>query len=357
VISKQWIKVWSIILIVIPVVGGFNYMIDPYGYNNHFIYYFNENKKRLDERIEKFNLIKQDKYNSYVFGASRNTFIDPERIEKHLSNVKAINSAFSAATIDEIELYINYIIKNNKNTRYVFIPIDLFSFGYNFKSSGTLPSELLLNPSSDKNIDYMTIKMLRDSIATLHYNLTGNINNNIESSKKYIEKGMRFYNEYLSLDINGLLNHVKKNVFKKKAVWHDHEVSNKRIRILKNLHKKLTGLNVKVFIYTNPITYQQIIKGKTFLIQLDLLNKIVNDSNISVYDFNNINNVNLNNYYFYDIEHYNYNVADCIIDKMLIEKSECGNDFGKIIDHMNIKKHIMHMKRKYKKLKRTKLHH
>ncbi len=33
--SKKWIKIWIIIMAIIPTVGGFNYLIDPLNINKN----------------------------------------------------------------------------------------------------------------------------------------------------------------------------------------------------------------------------------------------------------------------------------------------------------------------------------
>ena len=353
--GKKWIRAWIIIIIIIPFVGGFNYIIDPLGYNDIFLYKYNANKVTTDERRHKFNLIKTKKYNTYLFGSSRNTIIDPSLVNNRL-NTQAINSAFSGATINEIEIYINYLLNNNYDVKYIFIPIDLFSFGSTYESNGKIPKEMIDSNKSEylEYLEYFTLSMLKKSLLTVYKNTQELISDDF---KIYSQKGMRYYERYLNLNKDNFENYIIKNITSKTPYWHSNKISNIRVKKLQNIYNKLIKRNIKVFIYTNPITYQQILKGTSFLVQLNLLEKIVNKTNIKIYDFNNLNDINLNNNYFIDNFHFNYKVADCIVDRITTGDSQCGNNFGKVINHKNIQKYKENIENKYKILKQTKIYH
>lgn len=103
--GKQWVKIWISMMLIIPIIAVVNFVVDPLGYN--YFYYklnFNHNKNiRIDERILKFNLLNNDTYDIYMFGSSRNTIMNPE-IVNSLTKKRAVNCAFSSATIDEMEI-------------------------------------------------------------------------------------------------------------------------------------------------------------------------------------------------------------------------------------------------------------
>jgi len=344
--SKKWIKVWAITVSIITFIGGFNYCIDPLSYNNKFLYQFNTYKFTSDERIQKFNLIKTKKYNTYIFGSSRESIIDPSLINKRL-NTKAINAGFSGATIDEIEIYINYLVNNNFDIKYIFIPINLFSFGESYKSNAKMPRELIGSNESEY-LEYFTLSMLKKSLLTIYKNRQLL---NSDKDAIYFKKGMRYYERYLGLNEDNFENYIIANVAAPPPYWHVNKISDVRIEKLQNIYEMLETRNVKIFIFTSPLTYQQILKGTSFLTQLKLLDKIINKTDIEIYDFNNINDVNLNNSYFIDNFHFNYKVADCIVDKIITGNSQCGNNFGENINYKNIKKYKENIKNKYKILK------
>ena len=345
--SKKWIKVWAIIVSIIPIIGGFNYCIDPLSYNNKLLYKFNTYKFTSDERHQKFNLIKTKKYNTYIFGTSRESIIDPSLINKRL-NTKAINTAFSGATIDEMEVYINYLVNNNFDIKYIFIPINLFSFSETYKSNGKIPRELI-GGNETGYLEYFTLSMLKKSLLTIYKNRPL-----LKSDKEtiYFKKGMRYYENYLGLNDDNFENYIIENVTTPAPYWHVNNISNVRIEKLQNIYEMLVSRNIKIFIFTSPLTYQQILKGTSFLTQLELLDKIVNKTDIEIYDFNNINDINLDNNYFIDNFHFNYKVADCIVDKIITDNSQCGKNFGENINYKNIKRYKENIKNKYSIMKR-----
>jgi len=66
---------------------------------------------------------------------------------------------------------------------------------------------------------------------------------------------------------------------------------------------------------------------------------------IKTVDIYNINLVDLDNSYFLDVFHFNYEVADCIVEKITTGKSNCGSDFGYTIDRYNIDTYIKTIKK------------
>ena len=143
----------------------FNYLVDPYGRNNIIkIKGFNFYKSRIDERILKFENMLLEDYDSYIFGSSKVTVMDPDIIQK-LTQEKAYNVAFSSATIDEYYKYIDYLIKRNKNIKSIFIGIDLFAFSNSFKSYGHMPKNF--NKANEFNTIYENFSL--QTLPTLPY--------------------------------------------------------------------------------------------------------------------------------------------------------------------------------------------
>jgi len=51
--SKEWIQTWFIIIVIIPIIGGFNYLVDPYG-----LYSTNIIDKPKIKQLDKMRLVK-----------------------------------------------------------------------------------------------------------------------------------------------------------------------------------------------------------------------------------------------------------------------------------------------------------
>ncbi len=344
--SNKFLKIGLLLsFFVVILIGGINYIIDPMGYNNKFETNLNKIKIRLDERVAKFGLIKNKKYNSFIFGSSRNTIIDPDTIDNLLkNNSQSINVSFSAGMIDEFILYIDYLINSKREIKNIFIPIDLFSFSDEFIPKVTLPRELQINKKIDTNLsEYFSFDMFLKSLSTIYFNIKNKQSN---ECNKYLKKGMRCYKDYFNaIKTNTLKQYIEKNVTYVKANWHVNNYSKKKADILIQLYYYMLEKNINLYIYTNPITISQIRKGKSFYSQLKLLKYLIGNSNIKIFDFNNINNVNLNDNYFIDSFHFNYEVADCIVNKILTNKSICGEDFGILLTKDNIDEYLENIRK------------
>jgi hypothetical protein len=357
--SKKWTSLWTVsVAVILILVFGFNFTIDPYGVNRIFIYDFNKIKKQLDERSSKLELLKGAQYNTFIFGSSRNTIIDPELINNKLTNSRAINVSFGSASIIEIESFFNYIKANHRIVRNIFIPIDLFAFSDVFSARRVKSTEDLVGSLNSRfNVktffhpEYLSYRTLIDSLGVIKGNRYGVSKCNAKCAS-YKKKGMRYYKDFLESKEYD----IKKNVTDIRPYWKVDSFTIDRVEVLKRIFKESSKNNISTFIYTNPLTFQQLYasNGKNnygFFVQLDLIEEIVHDTDIKVYDFNNLNSVNLNNDYFVNQFHFNYNVADCIITKVILGTSACGSDFGELIDNMSIKKYKESMKKKFSKLR------
>jgi len=329
--ATTWIKIWILALLVIPLVGVINYVIDPMAYNRKFQFSLNANKSRLDERIQKFNLMKEGDFECFVFGSSRNTIIDPRRMEKH-SGMKSINMAFSAATMNEIVDYINYIIVHKK-PRLILLPIDLFAFSEKFQSNGTMPKELSKD-SPDQWREYLTLEMLSHSLDTVYYSLNQKIS---KEQQFYADLGMRYYKEFLEARKSTSTHqaYVSKNVTEKKPYWHVKDFSQSRFELFRDLIQSSREKKVEVKVFTNPLTIEQLQIRESFESQMKLLEKIVTEADVEVLDFNNLNEINRNHIHFIDRVHYNYEISNCIVDRIFTNKSSCAKDFGAVINKEN----------------------
>ena len=343
------VKLWySIVIGTLILTFGFNYIIDPYSQNNKFLFKFNKIKFINDDVSFKFIFTKNKEFNTYSFGSSRTSTIDPDLIEKNLVFSRAINASFGSASLDEIKKFIDSTILNTSDFKYVFIGLDFFQFSENWIPTRPISAQNLIgsNENNMNYVQYINLKTVNDSIKTLIYNSRGqNFNEqscNLECMS-YKKKGMRYYSDFLN---NGNYN-TQKKVTDGKHYWLRESYDYSQVLTLKNILNKLRENNVTVFIYFNPITFQQIYLGTSFFEQLNLIDDIVSNTDAKIYDFNNLNMVNLNNSYFLDPFHFNYKIADCIVNKITLDKSECGHDFGEIIDKNNISAFKHRMKNKY----------
>ena len=134
---KMWVYTWFLIAIIIPIIGGINYIIDPYGEN----YYFNNSginnlKITQDERQLKFNYLKNNSnYKSIILGNSKGAYIDPSIIKRY-TGLDTYNASFSAGTMNEFLEYTKWLI-SQKSIKQLFIVFDFYALS-EFNSNGNI---------------------------------------------------------------------------------------------------------------------------------------------------------------------------------------------------------------------------
>lgn len=348
---KRWHLFWLIIsFFVLLIVFIINYIIDPWGLNNSFVSSYNEIKLRDDERVAKFDLLKKNPdITSFIFGTSRATIIDPERIQQY-TNERTLNLAFSAATMEEIQTYIDWILKNRTATS-IFIALDMFSLSDDFVSNGVMPTEL--DTAKRLNLSqYFSSELLFFSLRTIKFNLQNKTET--ESPKfKYLSKGMRYYKEYFEIESDeDFKRYIEAKVSTPKAEWHTQNYSPKQVERFSKMLYLLKEKNIKVYLFVNPLMIEQILQGEAFVQQLQMTREIIDQNpDITLYDFNNINSVNSDHKFYINQLHYNYNVADCMIDKIFQDNSACAKDFGQKLQKTNIDSYIKEITKKWDSLK------
>jgi|GEM_PF-1248518 len=345
---KKFIRlVFVLSFLSISVICIINFIIDPYGKNNFFNFQrINTSKFALDERVVKFNHLKQNITNieAVIFGSSRTTILDPDIIYK-ATGKNAYNASFSSATVEEYSKYINWLIHSGSKLEYIFIGIDLFAFSDDFTSHGTMPQELM----EDRYIDikeYISFDMFKKALIVIYKNLYINTN---DVEVNYLKKGMRYYNNYFERKNNEILKlkHLQ-NLENAECYWHASTYSKTKIQILKELGDICTKNGIKLYLFTNPLSPKQLPLNnyKNFMVLNELLSELV-DLKLEIYDFNNFNSVNKNLEYFEDAFHYNYDVANFILYKLLhIENQETPSDFGILITKYNIKEYLKNLQEK-----------
>lgn len=110
--SKKWVKIWFFcIFIAIPLVGLFNYIIDPYGFvsnKNKFVHYLRGGGPTI------VNLKLNSNGDYYLIGTSRVDRIDPNIVEKYLEKKVYKINMDSSTLLDNI-LFAKEVKKQNKN--------------------------------------------------------------------------------------------------------------------------------------------------------------------------------------------------------------------------------------------------
>jgi len=316
--SKKWVRTWIVIVIVIvSIVGGFNYVIDPYGENYHFNHSaINKIKITQDERQSKFRYLNNNNnYKTVILGNSKGTYIDPSIIRKY-TGLEAYNASFSAGTMDEFLKYTEWLI-NNRNIKQLFIAFDYFSLT-EYKSNGVMPSEL--RPNDYFKFDYFSFSKFKASIKVILHNT--NFKEISKERKFYLDKGMRYNAKYFERQnsINKQLKHIE-FLKSEKIIWHGNDISQERINNLKEIVTLCKENNIKLFLLQTPSSYRKLNfnSRKNYKKLLSLVKSIAIEIH-PVYFFNDFNYVNNNLKYYFDNTHFNYDVSELIFERVFLDK-------------------------------------
>lgn len=336
-------KSFSILLLTITLLifigtGIFNYVIDPYGYNNRFHLRINTEKAIQDERIFKYKLLQTYPYaNSFLFGSSRGLNLSPSVVSS-LSEYTTINCAFSSASVDEYYLYIKYLIQT-REVKQIIIGIDLFAYADGFVSDGTLPEPLLsyFHLNDDRSLaTYLNYDTFKKSIKTMQHNK----HHPLSMEERYTPFGQVIPGNYRNAmkNKNSLKKYIQINVIDKPARWNTrfNTLTQERLDKLSEIKKLCDEKGVKLYLFTSPLYIKQItMKQNKFFLQKKLLHYIV--QNIQpVWDYNGITPINIDPYAYEDEFHYNYRTGDSILSEILTGKASMKNYSGTYVTPENL---------------------
>jgi len=264
--GKIWIKVWTIlILILISIVAGFNYVIDPMWMFQHS-YKFNNLQNAFDEKKLKTLYLQNNhkKFNSLLIGSSRTTYYD----QNEFKNMKVFNYAFSAAKPYEYTDFIDNFKKNTK-MKYLIIGIDFFDCIIKKdenKSKVLMKNRELLEDIENGNSliyfiqNYCTIDMIKYSITNLYRYGTHKTGH-----RSYNRNNVAFVDKRNEKEVEKLALNRSKEYYAHAFSYDDN------LRMVFNKIKS-NNPDTKIIIYTTPLS-------KPFL------DSIFNDEKLKKYYF------------------------------------------------------------------------
>jgi len=123
--KKKWIIVWFLTILLIPAIGVFNFIIDPfqqYRVKSFYpIYYYNE-------RFQNAGFLKNYDYDACIIGTSLISNFDIQHVKTQFNSKKIIKFSISGGSAKEQAVTIKAAIKNNKKITRIIWGIDFFSF-------------------------------------------------------------------------------------------------------------------------------------------------------------------------------------------------------------------------------------
>lgn len=339
-ISKRWIRVWLSTIILIPIVGLVNYIVDP----NWTFYHsniFNSKQKGFNERQQKTNHIYfnwQDDLQGVLLGSSRSTYIN----QNEFQNMNIYNYSVNSMLPCEYSKYINFVKKiKGKELEYIMLGIDFFGTNsirevQEFQS----PEFYITNTTSN----FYRFRMLF-SFDTLRFSFK-NFKNVYRNSQHYYTRDNIHYrgkvNEAERLE--GYKTNLKKHTdtFIGENYLYDLQYKD----ILKKL--KAENPNTKFIIFTTPISADLIVSiiknGK----RIDEFERWLNETLDvfgEVHHFMTINSVTRDLQNYPDDDHLYPEVATLLANKISGKENKMiPKDFGMILNKDNINTYMTQFK-------------
>lgn len=353
--GKKWIKVWVVVTMIMPILGIFNYLIDPYELYNSKYFTFEkkvEHKMRLIKSIK----LKKIKPASITLGTSRTEGgYDPT----HQYFIKpSYNLALPGSSIYESRLLFEEALKQGNLKKVLLVP-DFIMFSGLRDPAGDIEAYF---KKTNIYSYLLSFDMTKSSLLTIKGLKKPNV--------KYFDNGQRAHDYGKNLILDGhqeAFNNNAKEIYNKNNNTDNYTYINTDLNSFedfKKIVKQCYENNIELDIIFGPshiLLWEVFDYKKSFNQWLQWKKDIVTSVNniaekqkkeqFKIMDFSVYHNLtsekvptdkNIKMKYYWDAGHYQNALGLIVLDR-LIGKSE-WNDFGIELNLHNIDEHLKRQK-------------
>lgn len=354
--AKKWIKIWVIIVLLIPIVGGFNYLIDPYGLYNTKNFIFDKIKRSSKIRLIKAIKIKEIKPISICLGTSRTeNAYDPNH--KYFTK-PSYNLAVDGSSMYESRLYFEHSL-NEGNLKKVLLVADFIMFS-SYKQKSIEEFETYFDNKSIYSFLF-SIDTLTDSLLTIK---------GADSYPNHYENGQKSH-DYYQREVDKINGHLELFKFSEETYYiknsNNYTYSDTKLNSFDDFEK------IVELCYENNIELD-IIFGPSHIRQWEVLsyrksftqwlqwkkdvvlsvNNIANQQNkeqFRIVDFSVYHKLTAEKIptdkdakmkYYWDSSHYKNELGLIVLDRLINNTN--FNDFGVDLNLTNIDNHLKRQK-------------
>lgn len=308
---------------------------------------FNNLKQEPNQNFIKMEYILNNnhKFDSFIFGSSRVGKINPQFIP--FDNY--YNMTYSEGLPLEHLANIKLLLKNGIEIKNIMLGFDDFS--YEVKPEKHL-NELLRKPhylttiNNENPINYYSsyfMKMISPSdISIFIKEYILNMKTNIKVNKYDIyETGLLIVPEYIEKYIEeNKIKHINDPKFLKSTHYSGNRIK-ETIQEIKEIISLSTEYNFNLIFFINPIHHTTYLDTnfENFQLFKKELSKVT-----EFYDFSGLNNITINNYFYYETSHYRTIVGNMIIDTIFNN----SKNFGILVSKENIEEHLENLREQIK---------
>lgn len=241
--AKKWLKIWfGITAIVIPLIVGLNFFIDPMWFFSHSNK-FNSLQVDFDERLQKSIKLKYNEnlnnIDTLLLGSSRSTYYNQNKF----GNMQVYNFAFSGAYPYEYKYYINYAKALKRDEfKNIILGLDFYGCGYK-KEKKEKPDYL---SDLDKNPLYILSNYVSLDASKYSFNNIAKSISNHAGGRSYNRKNIVFVDKQNTKKVE------ERADSRSKAYWKNMSYDENYVNILQDL--KNQNQKSKFIIYTTPLS-------------------------------------------------------------------------------------------------------
>ncbi len=312
-------KIWLIYSIIIIIIGlcintVFMYWSDTYSveHTKRINFYTEPNANVLKVS---YILENKHKYDSFIFGSSRISAINPLKI----NNGNYYNMTYSEGIPHEHLLNIKLFLNSGVKIKNLLIGLDEFSYKVSFdkhQSQGLTKSHYLA--TNTNKFTYMKDYFFRFPLSEDRNSIMKKIKNNQQYLYYNIyEQEAQYINKKIIISDYNSIKHLNSEVFKK-PIFYTGNLMNETIKDIKDIKDICNKYKIHCKFFINPIhktTYKYLDKKQFNLFKTNLRNII------SYYDFSLLNDIMNNNFYWNDTSHYRDIIGDLMINRIYSNKS------------------------------------
>ena len=261
--------------------------------------------KKYDARFYKFYLLKHFEPNHVIIGTSSALVFDPLFFKKY--NKESLNLAYGGGKVSEHYGFVKYIVENKKKVNEIIIELRHYSFT-DIEFNSSYPMTVSNNKFSNF-LNFLNTKSYKFYLELIYNHFI------LSFSDNYRNVDNHYFNTGTRLD-----DPLRKNFTKKAPISFDGNFSNFEYKKLIEIKKLCEDNNIRLILFFGPISsIQKKFNNEKFLNkEKNLIKKMQKEFKI-VYDFKNFQdnlNIKLNGENFYDHIHYDYKIAEVIVNKI-----------------------------------------
>lgn len=248
--AKRWILFFSIsIAIVITLVSGINYSVNPYNvFGHHFDALFKNKTEILSDEMTKFYVVNRIKPKTIMLGTSRIGLFPENQLSPYVEG-PIFNLGLPGSSIEEQIAYLDYMITHHP-IKNVIWSLDFFSFNPTKPKNATFIPDRLSDDIyyNDYLVALFNFKTLQRSFNTVKSNQIPASYPDQPYSRAEVESNIR--------DV--LHQYAKEKNFLNSEEFKEPASINPKIALVKKTIELCRKKHISCVLYTSPVYYQDI---------------------------------------------------------------------------------------------------